>query len=337
MGLFKNEVGRPSNETIKKRNIFKVICFILVLIIFGLVVVLLNEKGIIEIDQKQNNKQESKTEQKEYKVSDDLEKIEATSINNYYIKDGKLVTPNDKSFGENLKYIGKFGEKNTYDNYKYYNMAMLSNKGELYVLEIYENSDENNFEYKLLNVEVDKKIKSIYLLKKDFNEISRFACNEDEALTSLYALTEDNELLYVKVRDEKVKLTNKFEDRFVYLIPHEAGIGLAISKKDNSVFKFKQDGTLGYNYMYNNKVVNAKYVITEYMNEDNSSKIYIVNDNDEILSINYINDTKGIMEKHSDKLVSKVEFTENDYPFAIIKYKDGTTEKIDLVNTYYKN
>jgi len=56
MGLFKNEVGRPSNETIKKRNIFKGVCFILVLIIIGLVVLLLNEKGIISIN---NGKQEN--------------------------------------------------------------------------------------------------------------------------------------------------------------------------------------------------------------------------------------------------------------------------------------
>ena len=33
MGVFKNGVGRPSNETIKKRNIFKAICLVLVLII----------------------------------------------------------------------------------------------------------------------------------------------------------------------------------------------------------------------------------------------------------------------------------------------------------------
>ena len=39
MSLFKNEVGRPSNKTIKKRNIFKGICVIFGLIIIGLVLV----------------------------------------------------------------------------------------------------------------------------------------------------------------------------------------------------------------------------------------------------------------------------------------------------------
>ena len=38
MGVFKNGVGRPSNETIKKRNIFKGICVLLVLIIIGMTV-----------------------------------------------------------------------------------------------------------------------------------------------------------------------------------------------------------------------------------------------------------------------------------------------------------
>ena len=46
MGLFKNEVGRPSNETIKKRNIFKGICVLLVIVIIGLVGYILNDKGV---------------------------------------------------------------------------------------------------------------------------------------------------------------------------------------------------------------------------------------------------------------------------------------------------
>lgn len=52
MSLFKNEVGRPSNETIKKRNIFKGICVLLVLVIIGLVGYILNDKGIINLSNK---------------------------------------------------------------------------------------------------------------------------------------------------------------------------------------------------------------------------------------------------------------------------------------------
>ena len=56
MGVFKNGVGRPSNETIKKRNIFKGICVLLVLIIIGMTVYILNDKGIINISSKDDKK-----------------------------------------------------------------------------------------------------------------------------------------------------------------------------------------------------------------------------------------------------------------------------------------
>lgn len=56
MSLFKNEVGRPSNETIKKRNIFKGICVLLVIVVIGLVGYILNEKSIITFDKTNPNK-----------------------------------------------------------------------------------------------------------------------------------------------------------------------------------------------------------------------------------------------------------------------------------------
>ena len=60
MGIFKNDVGRPSNETIKKRNIFKGICVVFGLIILILVGYILNDKGIINLNKK--NKTISKEE-----------------------------------------------------------------------------------------------------------------------------------------------------------------------------------------------------------------------------------------------------------------------------------
>lgn len=60
MNLFTNGVGRPSNETIKKRNIFKGICALLVLVIIGLVGYILNDKGIINlINKKASNDNEN--------------------------------------------------------------------------------------------------------------------------------------------------------------------------------------------------------------------------------------------------------------------------------------
>lgn len=57
MSMFTNGVGRPSNETIRKRNIFKGICVLLILIIIGLVGYILNDKGIINLTN--NNKKNS--------------------------------------------------------------------------------------------------------------------------------------------------------------------------------------------------------------------------------------------------------------------------------------
>lgn len=68
-GVFKNEVGRPSNETIRKRNALKAICIVLVLIIIGMGIYILNEKGIITInigkESKTNNKSETKSTKKQ--------------------------------------------------------------------------------------------------------------------------------------------------------------------------------------------------------------------------------------------------------------------------------
>lgn len=55
VNLFTNGVGRPSNETIKKRNAFKGICAVLVLLILGLVGYILNDKGIINLANKKTN------------------------------------------------------------------------------------------------------------------------------------------------------------------------------------------------------------------------------------------------------------------------------------------
>ena len=55
MGVFKNEVGRPSNETIKKRNIFKGICVLLIIVVICLITYILNDKGLFS-NEESNNK-----------------------------------------------------------------------------------------------------------------------------------------------------------------------------------------------------------------------------------------------------------------------------------------
>ena len=73
MGVLKNGVGRPSNETIRKRNILKVVCIVLVLIIIGLICYILNDKGIIKInnDNKKVTEKNKVKEEKEVVLSDE--------------------------------------------------------------------------------------------------------------------------------------------------------------------------------------------------------------------------------------------------------------------------
>ena len=86
MGVFKNGVGRPSNETIKKRNILKIVCVILVVIIIGLICYILNDKGIIKInkDNKKVTEKNKVKEEKELVLSDeDAKKIVKSVFGNY--------------------------------------------------------------------------------------------------------------------------------------------------------------------------------------------------------------------------------------------------------------
>ena len=76
MSMFTNDVGRPSNETIRKRNIFKGICVVFGLIIIGLVCYILNDKGIINLSNKNTkggneNATTAKKDVKEEKLSDE--------------------------------------------------------------------------------------------------------------------------------------------------------------------------------------------------------------------------------------------------------------------------
>ena len=81
MGLFKNDVGRPSNETIKKRNIFKGICVLLVIVIIVLVAYILNDKvvfGTNSTKKEDNNNQDITTTKKQ--TDDDFEELDVKSV-----------------------------------------------------------------------------------------------------------------------------------------------------------------------------------------------------------------------------------------------------------------
>ena len=55
MGVFKNSIGRPSNEVLRKRKILKTVCVTLVLIVAGFICYVLNNTGIINITNKENS------------------------------------------------------------------------------------------------------------------------------------------------------------------------------------------------------------------------------------------------------------------------------------------
>ncbi len=75
MSLFKNGIGRPSNEIKKNRNIFKGICLIFGLVIIILVGYILNDKDVIDFisNNKKNDStvNSTKTEVKEEILSDE--------------------------------------------------------------------------------------------------------------------------------------------------------------------------------------------------------------------------------------------------------------------------
>ena len=106
MGVFKNDVGRPSNETIKKRNIFKGLCTLLVLIIIGITVYILNDKGIINISSKEDKKTvDKKTDNGATKESKKIEvsSEKAKKILENYVYDGYYNLAND--FSEDYKMV----------------------------------------------------------------------------------------------------------------------------------------------------------------------------------------------------------------------------------------
>ena len=86
MGVFKNGVGRPSNETIKKRNVFKGICILLFIVIIGLVVYILNDKGIININSKDDKKTVDKKTDNDTTEELDINSKEVTDLFKKYNK-----------------------------------------------------------------------------------------------------------------------------------------------------------------------------------------------------------------------------------------------------------
>lgn len=118
MGIFKNEVGRPSNEVVKKRRIIKCVIAVLVIIIFGLLAYIINDK--LEETKTNSSKNEELKEEKEEQINKENDKDDTTqsvekgvkTLNIYgYINEaigmiGKSISISDKEINEynNEKY-----------------------------------------------------------------------------------------------------------------------------------------------------------------------------------------------------------------------------------------
>lgn len=168
MSLFKNEVGRPSNETIKKRNIFKGICVLLVMVIIGLVGYILNDKGIINLSNKNTkdgNEKVVTTVKSEH--SSKISKKEALEI--YESVLGKFdFNTDDLSYLNSDKYktefcISKLDGTNKYDSYELLKSKLKKVNGN-YVYEFKDGSSvdyDNNAKVYEYN-DVNKEMKNVF-------------------------------------------------------------------------------------------------------------------------------------------------------------------------------
>ena len=153
MGLFKNEVGRPSNETIKKRNIFKGICVLLVIVIIGLVCYILNDKGVINLNNtnkntKGGNEKVVTTTTKQVKEVEE-EKVDST----------KLTT---KKVG-----VSEFGDIDIFDVYYNDKKVISSSEGRYEILKVSKINEFNN--YLVFNIEYNDNTGGCALIIIDIN------------------------------------------------------------------------------------------------------------------------------------------------------------------------
>ena len=83
MGVFKKTPGRPSNETIKKRNIFKGMCVLLIFIIIILVSFIISDKQINKDNTLKPNSNDANININDDLVKDLYNKVKDTFIYNY--------------------------------------------------------------------------------------------------------------------------------------------------------------------------------------------------------------------------------------------------------------
>lgn len=280
MGVFKNGVGRPSNETIKKRNIFKVICVLLILVIIVLIGYILNDKNVDNKEPKTTTKNVNKTDSK-YKNFKFVKSTSAGTIDGTYkIENGRVSITSD--YGEktyvndlkNAKYIVGF-------NWSMHDadwcIVVLSSNGKLY--DVTSGRAEE--------VKFNKNIKELYYENTE---------DYDKQVTGLlYVLTGDDELLKVNVNyseKDNLSIGDSYDKRNISIgcsdgVCYNGSVD-ASSKK----LTLDLNGSIK-NIKYNGKFVKVKYLFK--VRESDTEKVYVVTTNDELLETK-----EGLSENKND-------------------------------------
>ena len=159
MGVLKNGVGRPSNETIRKRNILKVVCIVLVLIIIGLIGYILNDKGIINV-KKDNKKVAENNTKKETVNVDDAKKELDRFVKFYYYE--VIETKMDDGYKADLAISKRKPQQKNYTCKEMFDAGIVKDDDECYddgesIIDFYEYETVNKEYIKLFGDELPKK------------------------------------------------------------------------------------------------------------------------------------------------------------------------------------
>ena len=261
MGVFKNGVGRPSNETIKKRNIFKGICVLLVLIIIGMTVYILNDKGIINISSKDNKTVDKKTNKGTTKENkkEKLDLDTANEIMDEYLSSWRYMLDsdyNDINSDEYKTLMSLENSKNSdfSDKYKYKDMTINFNNEKFYNPYFYEIKNvEKTFNKRFKNGKVSTNVEKINKMPlcnhygfdskyEMFIRDNRGECGDGSIL--MHEVTEayeDENNVYVSVTGEKVYLEDTSYNPKNYIILNNNEKIFIEDAESNIIEKYKDN------------------------------------------------------------------------------------------------
>lgn len=355
MGVFKNEVGRPSNNTILVRNLLKGIA--LVVVGAGLVAggYYLNDYQKKDVSDNKENKKVTTTNVSSTDKYKDLKFINTTKVSDTYLPildnpsgeievingevvltqldDNKNKIKQYKTYGidSKVKYI-------TYFNVCYWDLpigslAALTEDNELYIAQPSSDTKETKLEFKLF----EKNITNMLIVH-----------GTDPDQDDLYLLTSDKELRRVKSSHKNnsytytYTLSNElYEDRIIYLGNyHEGGVShqMVIKAKDNTISFAEDYGTNGFKPIkYNGKNIVVKNVLIQ---EYETSTVYIVTEDNELLTTKKSRTSSNTQknckecyefEKYNNLKVKDVKYNYeyNDIDSATIVFSDDSTLKIE--------